>query len=325
MKKTVKALIGLALILSGCSSGTAETKDKTETAAENKQENPYESVDTFTEFYRGKTEKIEDEDAMYEKADEYMNQVDADFYTFYHTDIDQIDPDKIVKEDWFDKMGTAFGFFMNNFDEDTVGYGIGEYGLQSLYYIVAKKNNFITVRENLKDLGRQIGYDMRTDDTETAAEPAPTPTPEPAQTATTGEKNALKSAQSYLNYTAFSRDGLIGQLEYEGYSTEEATYAADNCGADWNEQALKCAKDYLEYSAFSYTGLIGQLEYEEFTKEQATYGADNCGADWNEQAAKCAEDYLEYSSFSRAGLIDQLIYEGFTQAQAEYGVSQNGY
>ena len=52
-------------------------------------------------------------------------------------------------------------------------------------------------------------------------------------------KNALKSADSYLRYSAFSHDGLINQLEYEGYSTEEATYAADNCGADWDEQALK--------------------------------------------------------------------------------------
>ncbi len=78
---------------------------------------------------------------------------------------------------------------------------------------------------------------------------------------------------------AFSYEGLIGQLEYEGYTTEEATYGADNCGADWNEQALLSAQNYLEVSAFSYAGLIEQLEYEKFTTEQATYGADNCGAD----------------------------------------------
>lgn len=140
----------------------------------------------------------------------------------------------------------------------------------------------------------------------------------------TAMKNALKSANSYLNYTAFSYTGLIGQLEYEGYTTEEATYAADNCGADWFEQALRSAKQYLGYSAFSYTGLIGQLEYDGYTTEEATYGADNCGADWFEQAEKSAENYLKYSSFSRDGLISQLEYEGFTNEQAVYGVEQNG-
>lgn len=139
------------------------------------------------------------------------------------------------------------------------------------------------------------------------------------------QKNAMASAKSYLNYTAFSHDGLIDQLEYEGYSTESATWAADNCGADWNAQALASAKNYLDYTAFSYTGLIDQLEYEKFTTEQATYGVDNCGADWNEQAVKCAKNYLDYTSFSREGLIGQLEYEGFTHEQAVYGVEQNGY
>lgn len=137
--------------------------------------------------------------------------------------------------------------------------------------------------------------------------------------------NALKAAKNYLEYTAFSYAGLISQLEYEGYSTEACTYAADNCNADWNEQALNSAINYLEHTAFSYSGLISQLEYEGFTSDQATYGADNCGADWNEQASNAAKNYLEYSSFSRQGLLDQLIYEGFTQEQAEYGVTSVGY
>ena len=102
-------------------------------------------------------------------------------------------------------------------------------------------------------------------------------------------------------------------------------FAADNCGADWNEQALKSAKNYLDFSAFSYKGLIKQLEFEKFTKEQAAYAADNCGADWFEQAVKCAENYLEYTSFSKNGLIDQLEFEGFTREQAEFGALENGF
>ncbi len=142
---------------------------------------------------------------------------------------------------------------------------------------------------------------------------------------TTGQKNALSKAHDYLNYSAFSYNGLIEQLEYEGFTSEEATYAADNCGADWNKQAAKKALDYLGYSAFSYSGLIEQLEYEGFSTEEATFAADSCGADWNEQAAKKAQDYLKLSSFSRSGLIDQLKYEGFTNEQAEYGASAAGY
>ena len=68
---------------------------------------------------------------------------------------------------------------------------------------------------------------------------------------TMGQKNALKKAKTYLNTMPFSKKGLISQLEFEGFSTEEATYGAENCGADWKEQAAKKAKSYLDLMAFS--------------------------------------------------------------------------
>ena len=158
-----------------------------------------------------------------------------------------------------------------------------------------------------------------------SAPAAPTTAPETSSTITAGQRNALKKAKEYLNFSAFSHDGLIGQLEYEGFTSEEATYGADNCGADWNEQALKKAKSYFEFSSFSYSGIIEQLEYEKFSSEQATYAADNCGVDWNEQAVKKAKSYLEFSSFSKDSLIQQLEYEGFTHDQAVHGAQENGY
>lgn len=94
---------------------------------------------------------------------------------------------------------------------------------------------------------------------------------------TMGEKNALSSAKNYLEVMAFSYKSLIKQLEFEGYSTEEATYGADNCGADWNEQAAKSAKSYIETMSFSRKSLIEQLKYEGFTPEQAEYGATAVG------------------------------------------------
>lgn len=96
-------------------------------------------------------------------------------------------------------------------------------------------------------------------------------------TETMGQKNAVRKALSYLDYSAFSYSGLINQLEYEGFSTEDATYGADNCGADWNEQAARKAQDYLDYSSFSRDGLIDQLKYEGFTAEQAEYGVTAVG------------------------------------------------
>lgn len=142
---------------------------------------------------------------------------------------------------------------------------------------------------------------------------------------TTGQRNALKQAKQYLNVAHFSYLGLIEQLEFEGYTYEEAVYAADNCGADWNEQALQKANDYLSTSPFSYSSLISQLKFENFTNEQATYAADNCGADWNEQAANKAATYLSIMTFSRESLISQLEFEGFTHDQAVYGAEANGY
>ena len=95
--------------------------------------------------------------------------------------------------------------------------------------------------------------------------------------ASTSQKNALAKAKGYLGYTAFSYKGLIEQLEYEGFSSEDATYGADNCGADWTAQADKKAADYMGYSSFSRASLIEQLEYEGFTQEQAEHGASSVG------------------------------------------------
>lgn len=94
---------------------------------------------------------------------------------------------------------------------------------------------------------------------------------------TLGELNALDKAKKYLDYTAFSKSGLIEQLEYEGFSNSEAQYAVSNCGADWYEQAAKKAEKYLEYTSFSRSGLIDQLEFEGFTSSQAEYAVTAVG------------------------------------------------
>lgn len=93
----------------------------------------------------------------------------------------------------------------------------------------------------------------------------------------TSQKNAMRTAQNYLSFMAFSYSGLVEQLEFEGYSHEDATFAVDHCGADWNEQAAEKAESYLDFMGFSRDGLIEQLEFEGFTYEQAEHGVNAVG------------------------------------------------
>ena len=96
-------------------------------------------------------------------------------------------------------------------------------------------------------------------------------------TITLGMKNAVGRAESYLRYTSFSKNGLIEQLEYEGFTRDEATYAVETVPVDWNDQCAKKAASYLKYSSFSRKGLADQLEYEGFTSSQIAYGLSAVG------------------------------------------------
>ena len=91
------------------------------------------------------------------------------------------------------------------------------------------------------------------------------------------QQNALEQAQSYLQFSSFSRQGLIDQLSSEygsGYPVDVATWAADTVGADWNAEAVEQAQSYLEYSSFSRQGLFDQLTSpygSQFTADEANY------------------------------------------------------
>lgn len=100
---------------------------------------------------------------------------------------------------------------------------------------------------------------------------------EEAEAGTRSQQNALRQAESYLSFMAFSRKGLINQLEFEQYSTKDATWAVDRLDVNWKEQAAKKAEDYLELMSFSRAGLIDQLVFEGFTRDQAKYGVAQTG------------------------------------------------
>lgn len=100
-----------------------------------------------------------------------------------------------------------------------------------------------------------------------------TPTTSPADSLTVSQRNAVETAESYLEFTHFSRTGLIDQLEYEGFSNADSVFAVDYLSPDWFAQAVGSAESYMQSSSFSQSGLVGQLEYEGFTAEQAAHGA----------------------------------------------------
>lgn len=108
--------------------------------------------------------------------------------------------------------------------------------------------------------------------------------PAAGQEMTNQQKNAVRSAESYLSFQGFSRKGLIDQLSSpygDGYEKEDARVAVDSLTVDWNKQAARSARGYLEMMGFSCNGLIDQLSSgygEQFTKSQATYGAQQAGA-----------------------------------------------
>jgi host cell surface-exposed lipoprotein len=105
----------------------------------------------------------------------------------------------------------------------------------------------------------------------------PPPPPPPPAAETVSQSNAVGKGQEYLDFTSFSRQGLIGQLVFEGFSTADATYAVDTISPDWNVQAAKKAKEYLNLESFSHQGLVEQLTFEGFTPEQAEFGVSQAG------------------------------------------------
>lgn len=103
----------------------------------------------------------------------------------------------------------------------------------------------------------------------------PTTAPEPVESVS--QQNARRKAEDYLGFSAFSRSGLIKQLEFEGFNNADATYGADSLDTDWYVQAEKKAKDYMDLSGFSRQGLIDQLVYEGFTVDEAEHGVTSVG------------------------------------------------
>ena len=101
-----------------------------------------------------------------------------------------------------------------------------------------------------------------------------------AARAARANSRALESAESYLEMSGFSKQGLYEQLSSasgEGFSPAEAQYAVDHVDADWNKEAVESARSYLDMSPMSRAELIQQLSSssgEGFTYAQALYAVN---------------------------------------------------
>ncbi len=98
----------------------------------------------------------------------------------------------------------------------------------------------------------------------------------PAQE-TREQTNAFMSAKMHLEEMPYSHAGIVAALESEGYSHDDAVYAADKLGVDWNRKAAEMAAQYLDTMDFTREDLVDQLIYEGFTHEQAEAGATAAG------------------------------------------------
>lgn len=137
------------------------------------------------------------------------------------------------------------------------GFFLYKYGPAMYEIYMYGDNNNITYETPDSDSGSQSG-------SQTAA-------------ATENQQKALDKANEYVDTLPLSHDGLIKQLEYDGYTTDVATYAADNCSVNWNKEAKEMAEQYMDSTTYTYKDMVQQLETEGFTKEQAKFGAKAVG------------------------------------------------
>ena len=205
-------------------------------------------TDITEETLEGFIEGLEDTDGfVVTKSEIYNFRGNPSFHVF----TDYNNDDGLQKGEWIvtNINGYQYGFLISSIEE-------GKY-----------KDEFYKILNSVSEIQEE---EPEAEITEEVEEETEATEPE----ATIGEQNALDKALSYLEFSAFSKEGLRGQLEYEGFKKSEIDYAIKNCGANWKEQAVKKAKEYLEYQSFSKKGLYDQLIYEKFTEEQAQYGVD---------------------------------------------------
>ena len=237
------------------------------------------------------------DDTIEEYINDFVNSSDGAFNNFTNftsvaekTKISMIpytrayaDGDIVLKDNSKLNADLTFYFISNNKKDKFVVFMYIQYdGLKYDYeYMVHQIIQNIEVTDKKStDEKEDTTNDTSNSTTNSSDNSSDTPTTTPSTSTpspTVGQKNALNRALDYLDYNEFSRQGLIDQLLYDGYTQEEAEYGADHTNANWDEEAALKAMDYLSVMSFSRQGLIEQLMFDGFTQEQAEYGVTQNG------------------------------------------------
>lgn len=306
MRKLVIVLMGMTLLM--CLAGCGEAKQPEQNSADAQKTStsqPQSNVNLSQQVdYNGVELKI-DSSWKNELSGQYPSITPSSdskitFYTFVNSETESFDnmdeyilstpSNYTLENEWKIDGGTSVSSYTMKADSGSlytvvIGYHADSGAGFLIFFNRGDNGEKSTLNDSvLTEIFASIAFDpasAKDDSIETAKESSkkePSNDSEKSNTSVSiSQQNALRSAKDYLDLMPFSYTGLIEQLEYEQYSTEDATYAADNCGADWNVQAEKAAEDYIDLMPFSRGELIDQLMYEGYTEEQAAHGADYVG------------------------------------------------
>lgn len=144
---------------------------------------------------------------------------------------------------------------------------------------------------------------------------------------TQSQAAAIAKAKEINKEAAYSRQSLIYELEKYNISSEDAEFAVDHAGIDYNTNAERRAKSLLEYNYYSKHGLISQLKYLNFKESEAIKAANKYDKDeyWIEQAVGYLEKELSRYSDGRDNsyLMRELKdYKGFTLYQSKEAIKR---
>ena len=148
------------------------------------------------------------------------------------------------------------------------------------------------------------------------------------------KENAIKVVKSYGGTKQYAMDYLskVEMYEYlisesQMFTIEEAQYAVDNAGIDWETNAL--GKVRLEnndlLASESKIETYNHLILDGFTIEEAQYAVDNAGVDWKTNALHAAEHHnmLHKFSLSKAEIYNYLTFNcKFTTEEAQYAIEE---
>ena len=130
-------------------------------------------------------------------------------------------------------------------------------GVIALLFVVT----FLVSKNEQEKASENSSFTVNSTSTSTQSDPS----------ATIGEQNALAKAKAYISSSDFSKDKLRGQLEYEGFNTDEIEYALDKVPVDYNLEASNRAVLYYTTQNLSKQRIMTQLEFEGYTDSEINY------------------------------------------------------